>query len=179
MLLTKMVEVDDACVAALTPEAFRLVLEARGWERYTINRIDGVESRAAWWPQDVSAVDEPPEFFDGDDVAAIHAMADAHHAGSTYAAFVEAERVQALLEAVEAAERGEWRRDAVWAARGAAEAQVTTCGWVTLRLLHAADEVSRLWPTTRMLPDPDPARAAREARAQLPRLVRIICGVEP
>lgn len=170
MWLTEMVEVDDARVEALTPEAFRLVLEARGWRPY--------EGGCWLAPSNCGVMCSFNEAWVARESGTFFHLGNIHHAGSTYDAFAEVERVQALLEAVEAAERGEWKRGAVWVERGNADAQITATGWVRLRMHHASDKVSRLWPIDRMLPDPDPARAAREARAQLPRLVRIICGVE-
>lgn len=128
MKLTQAVEVDDARVRALTPEAFTLVLEARGW-------IHPWRDEDVWVGHGCILMSEGAR-------SALDTLANAHHAFATFDAFVEVERVQALLDAVEAAEQGD--ADAAFLADGGLT-------WVG---------------------------PAREARAQLPRLVRIICGLE-
>ena len=177
MRLMKAVDVDDSRVEALTPEAFRLVLEARGWWHPWLDDYRVERDEDTWVGHGVGLMLSDGAF------EALVALADAHHNGSTFDAFVEVERVQALLSAVEAAERGEWsphkgdgtpkvmgRVPADWRAPNPS----VVCIWASG---HVTDSVStNLWPWKRDYLDPE--RAAREARAQLPRLVRIICGVE-
>lgn len=165
MRLMKAVDVEDARIKALTPEAFRLVLEARGWSEDPDFPPPGpvLVKRGRF-----IRLSELP---DGN-AALLALLAAVHHNGSTFDAFTEVERVQALLSAVEAAERGEWTSGFAEAWAGDQFARIWERGWVYLQ----GDDV-RLWEGMRNdLPDPE--RAAREARAQLPRLVRIICGVE-
>ena len=162
MQLTKVVTVDDARVAALTPEAFRLVLEARGWMDWPDGWVHGPSG----------AMHNPDTMSIGN---GLRALTTAHHNGSTFDAFTEVERVQALLSAVEAAGRGEW--DRFGETEGVAEGVVIrlTDSGAVLGGRGALERLEvDLWPED----DEDPHRAAREARAQLPRLVRIICGVE-
>ena len=146
MKLMQAVYVDDARVEALSHEAFLLVLDA-------YNESAPVKSAAA----------------------ALRVLARTFHNGSTYDAFIEVQRVQALLGAVEAAERGEW--DEVGRARGCPRVLPAACIGATGIVLDDWHPGEWLWPWDEGLPDP--ARAAREARRQLPRLVRIICGLEP
>lgn len=165
MLLTRMVKVDDGRVRALSREAFARVLEARGWEPQPVRSVARGDCATAWVQGDVAVRSNTPK------ADALRALADAHHNGSTFDAFTEVERAQALLEAVEAAEHGEWQ-----AAPGGALAWGRAgdeAVWV-----HECGEVSglRLWPIVGAC-EPDGHRAALEARAQLPRLVRIICVV--
>ena len=159
--LMQVVEVDAARLDALTPEAFRLVLEARGWVRRAL--VDG------------EVFEDGARALLGSTVAhnrcAVLARLAERHSGSTFDAFAEVERVQVLLAAVEAAERGHWHNGTA----GDTDLHIvrlTDRGWV---FMDGDDE--RLWPSMRG-ERPDPERAAREARRQLPALVRIICGLD-
>ena len=174
MRLMKAVDVEDARIKALTPEAFRLVLEARGWSEDPDFPPPGpvLVKRGRF-----IRLSELP---DGN-AALLALLAAVHHNGSTFDAFIEVERVQALLSAVEAAERGEWQppvfHDArcVEVRRGDSGVVVWADGAV--RVTGVLDN-ALLWGCPMTTAEDDPERAAREARAQLPRLVRIICGVE-
>lgn len=156
--------VEPARIDALTAEAFALVFEAHGWAW-----DDGRLVRRG-------AYVDPAELVRENHGAAIDLLAREHHNGATFDAFVEVERVQALLSAVEAAERGEW--DGFGGADGMAGphvARITQGGMVRVDRWRE--------PCVPMMCFAGPleeqrAYVAREARAQLPRLVRIICGVE-
>ena len=171
MRLLQAVEVDDARIQALTPEAFRLVFEARGW------KFDGAFALGPSMLKRGRFV--PLNSLPGENAAALALLANDHHGGATFDAFVEVERVQSMIETVEKAERGEWYFDEVAGRMGAAGVSILANG--TIRFNAPAIGMLRLWPRRAgrvLVREGDRERAAREARAQLPRLVRIICGVE-
>lgn len=94
MRLTQVVDVDDARVDALTPDAFRLALEARGWVRCS-HPDPGVCVYGLRDYDDLLLVSAHGKVLR----TAIGRLAREHHNGSTYDAFVEVERVQAFLTA--------------------------------------------------------------------------------
>lgn len=157
MRLTQVVEVDDARVDALTPEAFALVLEARGWKH-------------PWRDEDVWVGHGCILLSEGAP-RALNTLANAHHACGTFDALVEVERVQALLDAVGAAELGDWiacgsalnrANTAAGLVAYSADASIADCGdgvGVYGIRSHGPHLAERL-------------------RAQLPRLVRTVCGLE-
>jgi len=169
--LTQVVEVDAARLDTLTPEAFRLVLEERGW--WQVSRLSRWEHCGT---NVVLGLTEP--------MLMLRTLGIVHHDGSTFDAFAEVERVQALLSAVEAAERGGWVDYAdgqrpVMVCAGlkdvdAPSAAIHADGRVVVVGAFTEHMHERLWANG----DDSPKRAAREARAQLPRLVRTICGLE-
>jgi len=169
MQLVTVVEVDYARVSALTPEAFRLVLEARGWvvegDFATLVNPDGTAASSAQLSK--AAVQDHSD-------SPFRRLAQHYHNGATFAAFAEVERVQALLNAVEAAERGEWDR------AGEAEGMAGSCIARVCKTGRVVGSVLRrsVWLQGEPFVHPCGPTAAREARAQLPRLVRIICGVK-
>ena len=167
--LTQVVEVDAARLDALTPEAFRLVLEARGWVRRAL--VDG------------EVFEDGARALLGSTVAhnrcAVLARLAEHHSGSTYDAFADVERVQALLEAVEAAERREWDECTCSSVAEFEDEPMASIWYYGLVYVNGIE--MRLWHDPCPMGEPvtdDVAGATREARRQLPRLVRIICGLE-